>query len=71
MTDDEARQYVARWKQAGPALEKVRREELRMLSDDDVRSQIHALLEIAGYVPQNRPTSGLVEQQRIFMKARS
>ena len=70
MTEDEARQYVAHWKQAGPALEKVRREELRNLSDDDVRSQIHALLEITGHAPQIRLTSGLVEQQRIFQKAR-
>lgn len=69
MTDDEAREYVARWKQAGPVLEKVRREELRKLCDEDVRTQIHDLLEIAGSFRQHRPTSGLVEQQRIFQKA--
>ncbi len=70
MTDDEAREYVTRWKQAGPALEKVRRDELRNLRDEDVRKQIHDLLDIAGKFPQHRPTSGLVEQQRIFQKAR-
>lgn len=70
MTDDEAREYVNRWKQAGPALEKVRREELRNLRDDDVRAQIQALFGLGrqGSVP--RSTTGLVEQQRIFQKAR-
>jgi hypothetical protein len=70
MTDDETRQYVQRWKQAGPALEKVRREELRRLTDDDVRAQIHDLLEIGARFRQYRPSSGLIEQQRIFQKAR-
>ncbi len=69
MTRDEAREYVERWRKAGPELEKVRREELRRLTDDDVRAQIHALLEIGGLVACNRPSSGLVEQQRIFQRA--
>jgi hypothetical protein len=69
MTNEEAREYVNRWKQAGPVLEKVRREELKMLSDEGARSQINALLEIGSSITQNRSTSGLVEQQRIFQKA--
>jgi hypothetical protein len=67
MTNEEAREYVNRWKQAGPALEKARREELKNLTDQDVRNQLDSLLDLAkGSV--NRPTSGLVEQQRIFQK---
>jgi hypothetical protein len=70
MTRDEAQDYVERWRKAGPELEKVRREELRKLTDDDVRAQIHALLEISRLVPCIRHSSGLVDQQRIFQKAR-
>jgi len=69
MTHDEAREYVERWKKAGPALEKVRRDELRNLSPNDCRDQIHALLGIGSRNRQIRRTSGLVEQQRLFQKA--
>jgi len=68
MIYEEAREYVRR--KAGPELEKIRREELRKLTDDDVRKQIHALLELANVAPCSRPLSGLVEQQRIFQKVR-
>jgi hypothetical protein len=70
MTHEQARELVQRWRDAGPELEKFRREELRKLTDDDVRAQIHALLEIGTLVPCVRRSSGLVEQQRIFQKAR-
>jgi len=69
MTKDEAKQYVDRWKQAGPALEKVRRQELRNLSHQDCQDQIRALFEIGSRNRQSRSTSGLVEQQRLFQKA--
>ena len=71
MTDEQAQKYVSCWKQAGPALEKVRREELRGLSDEDVRAQIQALFGLGRQESCLRPTTGLVEQQRIFQKARS
>jgi len=71
MTNDEAREYVLRWKKAGPALEKIRREALRNLSHEDCQKQIQALLEIGSQNRQNRTTSGLIEQQRIFKKAQS
>jgi hypothetical protein len=70
MTEEEAREYVNRWKQAGPALEKVRREELRNLCDDDVRAQVRALWDIGRQILILRHTTGLIEQQRIFQKAR-
>jgi len=69
MTHDEAREYVERWKKAGPALEKVRREELRNLSHKNCQDQIRALLEIGSQNRQSRSTSGLIEQQRLFQKA--
>ena len=66
-----ARRWVKTWQQAGPKLERVRREELRRL---DPRRAIAPLCGEADYtVPPRapRPTSGLVEQQRWFMKMAS
>ena len=65
----EGRRWVAAWRLAGPDLEKIRRKELREL---DVLRAIEALCVPADYhVPPRAPgpTSGLVEQQRWFMKA--
>ena len=66
-----ARRWVKTWQQAGPQLERVRREELRRL---DPQRAIALLCGEADYtVPPRapRPTSGLVEQQRWFMKMAS
>ena len=66
-----ARRWVKVWQQAGPRLERVRREELRRL---DPQRAIALLCGEADYtVPPRapRPTSGLVEQQRWFMKMAS
>ncbi len=66
-----ARRWVKVWQQAGPRLERVRREELRRL---DPQRAVALLCGEADYtVPPRapRPTSGLVEQQRWFMKMAS
>ncbi len=66
-----ARRWVKVWQQAGPRLERVRREELRRL---DPQQAIALLCGEADYtVPPRAPraTSGLVEQQRWFMKMAS
>ena len=66
-----ARRWVETWQQAGPRLERVRREELRRL---DPQKAIALLCGEADYtIPPRapRPTSGLVEQQRWFMKMAS
>ena len=66
-----ARQWVQVWKEAGPRLERVRREELRRL---DSQRAIALLCGEADYTnPPHapRPTSGLIEQQRWFMRAGS
>jgi len=70
MTHEEAKEYVERWRKAGPELEKVRREELRSLNNQNNSKLIDSLLEIGSIWPQKRPTSGLVEQQRLFQRAR-
>lgn len=63
------KRWVEAWKEAGAELERLRREELRRL---DTASAIALLCGPADYtVPPRapKPTSGLVEQQRWFMKA--
>ena len=59
-----ARRWVRTWKEAGPRLEQVRRDELRRL---DPQRAIALLCGEADYTVPPRapgPTSGLVEQQR-------
>ena len=64
------RRWVAAWKRAGPALERVRRQELRHLN---TFAAIALLCGPADYTVAPRapkPTSGLIEQQRVFSRAR-
>ena len=62
-------QWVIAWKAAGEVMEQLRREELRRL---DAGRAISLLCGPADYRTPPRapkPFSGLVEQQRWFMKA--
>jgi hypothetical protein len=70
MTTDEAREFVDRWRKAGPLLEEVRRQELRHYRHEDRINELHSLMQIGSLNVEVRPSSGLVEQQRIFQKAR-
>ena len=63
------RGFVEHWKKAGPMLAKVRRAELRNYDYEKHRHEIDALLAIAAAHAAPRTTSGLVEQQRLFLKA--
>jgi hypothetical protein len=67
---EQGREWVAAWKRAGPELERVRREELRTL---DAYAAIALLVGPADYTVEPRaprPSSGLVEQQRLFQVLR-
>jgi hypothetical protein len=64
--DPAVRTWVETWKRAGPELEAVGDAELRAYRYEDHAAEIDALLEIAFRFCQPRPTSGLVEQQRLF-----
>ncbi|HEY2881136.1 MAG TPA: hypothetical protein VGJ15_01855 [Pirellulales bacterium] len=66
------RQWVEHWKRVGPILERVEHDELRHRSFEDNWERIDGLLQFGFDVPHDqRPvTSGLVEQQRVFAKAR-
>ena len=65
----DGRRWVETWKLAGADLERIRRRELRQL---DTYRAIELLCGSADYSRPPRapkPWSGLVEQQRWFMKA--
>jgi hypothetical protein len=61
------REHAARWKVAGPELERIRFESLRGLSTPDAVLQLGEAFEMAEKLPP-RKSSGLVEQQAIFKK---
>jgi hypothetical protein len=64
----QGKRWIEAWRIASAALEKIRREELRNL---DGERAIAALCHDADYFQEPyapKPTSGLVEQQRLFMK---
>lgn len=66
--DEQARVWVSQWKRTGPRLEAARREALRALTElESARNFAFGF----GWVscPDYPPTSGLVEQQRIFKRA--
>lgn len=65
---EQYRAYVEQWRRAGPELERVRAEELRRYRYDPADAD--AVIEMGdSCVGPPRLTSGLVEMQRLFMKA--
>ncbi len=72
-TPEEQKRWMAQWREAEVALLEVKRAELRALTDEDAQAVCDVLLANADefYIrPQMKTSSGLVEQQRIFMRAR-
>lgn len=67
ITPEEARAWAAIWRRAAPALERVRRDELRSVSTDVALANLAPLFADALKLPP-RTTSGLIEQQRLFAK---
>jgi hypothetical protein len=61
----DAKRWVETWRRAGVALERVRANELKSL---DTRQAISRLLVPGPPLVAPRPSSGLVEQQRWFMR---
>ena len=68
MTAEHWQQYAAQWKRAGPELARIRREELANWTYDWML--VDSLLEIGANSPRKEEEpNGLVEMQRLFMKA--
>lgn len=64
------RQLVRQWRDAAPLLEKARQDELLQMTPAQRRAASIAVLDLVAHLPNERTTSGLVEQQRVFMRAR-
>lgn len=62
--------FVEHWRRVGPILEEVRRPELRTFNYEEQWPIIDALLQLGLDHAVPRPTSGLVELQRILAKGR-
>ncbi len=63
--------WVNTWKRAGPALQRVKMEELRSEDYGKDFELIDGMLEWVVDHARERKTSGLVEQQRLFRKMRN
>lgn len=63
------RRWVQTWKDAAPLLESIRREEIRATDTAQSMPAFDGLFEQAVRDFPPAPTSGLVEQQRLFQAA--
>lgn len=73
-TPEEQRAWMQQWREAEKYLRKVKREELRAMTDEDAVAAFNALdmpLDLVWRSPERIDSSGLVEQQRIFQKIRA
>jgi hypothetical protein len=62
--------WVEHWRRVGPILEEIRREELRRFNYEEQLPIIDALLQLGLDHAVPRPTSGLVELERLLAKGR-
>jgi len=66
------KRWVDTWKYiTGPGLERIKKEELRALTDAQAAEDAETILStsVEDWTPESRKTSsGLVEQQRLFSK---
>jgi hypothetical protein len=67
---EELRLWVETWKKAGKALEEIKRHKLQSYNYPENQEIIDSMLQFAYKHRKPRLTSGLVEQQRWFMKMR-
>lgn len=64
------RQWVEHWGRIGPIMEEIRRRELRHFNYQENLPVIDALLQMGVDLAKPRPTSGLIELQRLLAKAK-
>jgi hypothetical protein len=67
---EQMRRWVATWKQAGPELEAIRRREIREADNLEILQSLESSFNYAVRLPP-RPSSGMVEMQRLFAKLRA
>ena len=69
---EQMRAWVENWKRIGPELERIKKQELRALTEEEGTQRALRVME-ARIAPRwrdrkRRASSGLIEQQRLFMK---
>lgn len=67
---DRGKEYVRAWAEAGAFMERERRQRLREVDTAQALERLDALFDSALWLHRPAGTSGLVEQQAIFAKAR-
>ena len=73
MSDDQREAWMSQWRSAAIELEKVRVQELRGLSEQGSADLFNRCAIPEGdywITPERAQSSGLVEQQRLFMRSR-
>ena len=68
---ENAQQWIESWKRASVALDAVKRQELRTYDLAKNQAIVDGMLQWAFEHRELRLSSGLVEQQRLFMKMKS
>jgi len=68
--NSDAAGFVAHWARVGPLLAQVTRQEQSQLTEEQHLQAVANVLELAKPDASPSNTSGLVEQQRIFLKGR-
>jgi len=74
MSRDQKKIWMSQWRSAAVELEKMRTEELREMTEQSSADLFNrCAIPAADYwiSPERAQSSGLVEQQKIFMKSRS
>ncbi len=69
------RRWVEIWKSAGPELERFKKKELRVMTEEEALQRVDVVMNSRvkdiWIDPRRRDSSGLVEQQRWFQKFRA
>ncbi len=67
---EKLKQYVENWKRVGMLLEEIEKKELRAINIADEVLSLSDASEAALNMYPPKPTSGLIEMQKLFMKLR-
>ena len=64
------KEWISRWEKTGRVLEKIKREEMTRINTPQSIELLNDAFESALWLHQWVPSSGLIEQQRLFMKVK-
>ena len=64
----QGKRWVQAWKEAGEVMEQLRRDELRATDTAHAMHRLAGAFESARWRGLHRPSSGLIEQQKLFLE---